>query len=151
FRQSDTCGSSLAAGASCTISVTFTPTASGTRSGTLSVTDNAPGTPQTASLSGTGTVVTLSPNSLKFACIPEPIGHCTCFPLSQATTLTNIGNTTLDITGIAVTGPFSQTNTCPANSNLPAGQSCVITVHWSGSAGGGVLTVSDNGGGSPQT
>jgi FG-GAP-like repeat/Abnormal spindle-like microcephaly-assoc'd, ASPM-SPD-2-Hydin/FG-GAP repeat len=149
LRQSDTCGSSLAAGASCTISVTFTPTASGTRSGTLSVADNAPGTPQTASLSGTGTVVTLSPNSLKFACIPEPIGHCTCFPLSQATTLTNIGNTALDITGIAVTGPFSQTNTCPAN--LPAGQSCAITVHWSRSAGGGVLTVSDNGGGSPQS
>src|SRR2546426_1128375 len=46
FAQTHTCGSSLAAGASCTISVTFKPTASGTRSAALSVTDNAAGSPQ---------------------------------------------------------------------------------------------------------
>jgi hypothetical protein len=47
--------SELAAGASCAINLTFTPTASGNRSGTLSITDDAPASPQTVSLSGTGT------------------------------------------------------------------------------------------------
>src|SRR5207248_2794250 len=45
----------LAAGANCTINVTFTPTASGARTGTLSLTDNAGGSPQIMSLSGNGT------------------------------------------------------------------------------------------------
>lgn len=58
FGQSNNCGASLAAGAKCTISVTFTPSASGTLSGTVSVTDNAGGSPQTVALSGTGTAGT---------------------------------------------------------------------------------------------
>jgi len=45
----------LAAGASCTISVTFTPTATGPRTGTLTITDNASGSPHTVPLTGTGT------------------------------------------------------------------------------------------------
>src|SRR5438270_144035 len=54
FAASNTCGGSLAAGGNCSISVTLTPTASGTRTGSLSVTDNATGSPQTVSLTGTG-------------------------------------------------------------------------------------------------
>ncbi len=55
FGETDTCsGSNLASGASCTINVTFTPIATGSVSGTLSATDNAPGSPQTVSLNGTG-------------------------------------------------------------------------------------------------
>jgi hypothetical protein len=49
-----TCGSSVAPGASCTISVKFTPTAAGTRTGTLTLTDNASNSPQTISLTGIG-------------------------------------------------------------------------------------------------
>lgn len=49
-----TCPSSLAAHLTCTISVTFKPTATGTRTGTLKVTDSASNSPQTASLTGTG-------------------------------------------------------------------------------------------------
>jgi hypothetical protein len=49
-----TCTTSLAAKAKCTISVVFTPTATGTRTGTLSVADSAVGSPQTSSLTGTG-------------------------------------------------------------------------------------------------
>jgi hypothetical protein len=52
--SSTTCGTSLAAKAKCTISVTFTPTETGTRTGQLRVSDNASNSPQTASLSGTG-------------------------------------------------------------------------------------------------
>src|SRR5207249_4739455 len=54
FGQTNNCGTSVAAGAQCTINVTFTPTASGTRSASLSVTDNASGSPQAVSLTGTG-------------------------------------------------------------------------------------------------
>jgi hypothetical protein len=49
-----TCGATLAPAASCTVNVTFTPTARGARSATLSVADNAAGSPQTAALTGTG-------------------------------------------------------------------------------------------------
>ncbi len=54
FARTTTCGSSLAAGTSCTASVTFTPTAAGSRNGTLSVSSNAPGSPHTVSLAGVG-------------------------------------------------------------------------------------------------
>lgn len=52
FGQTNNCGSSLAGGASCSINVIFTPTGHGSASGTLSVTDNAGGSPQSVSLSG---------------------------------------------------------------------------------------------------
>lgn len=55
FAQANSCGSSIAAGASCTISVTFTPTASGTRTGTVTVTGSAANSPNAIPLSGTGT------------------------------------------------------------------------------------------------
>jgi len=54
FEQNNTCGSSVASGAGCTINVTFTPSSTGNFTGTLSITDNASGSPQTVSLSGTG-------------------------------------------------------------------------------------------------
>jgi len=54
FRQTNSCGSSLSTGASCAIAITFVPTATGTRSGSLTITDNAAGSPQTVSLNGTG-------------------------------------------------------------------------------------------------
>lgn len=54
FSQTNTCGASLAAGASCTASVKFTPTATGAASGSLSVASSAAGSPLTVALSGTG-------------------------------------------------------------------------------------------------
>jgi len=53
---SDGCsGLTLAPGTSCSVSITFTPTASGTRSATFTLTDNAPNSPQTVPITGTGT------------------------------------------------------------------------------------------------
>src|SRR5437867_10999368 len=65
FGQTNNCGSSLAAGATCTINVTFTPTGINARSATLAITDNAGNSPQTVSLTGTGINpgATLSPRS----------------------------------------------------------------------------------------
>jgi Bacterial Ig-like domain (group 2)/Protein of unknown function (DUF1573)/IPT/TIG domain/Abnormal spindle-like microcephaly-assoc'd, ASPM-SPD-2-Hydin/Galactose oxidase, central domain len=65
FFQTNTCGTSLAAGASCNITVTFSPTALGSRTGTLTVTDNASDSPKAGGLTGTGaaapTITSLSP------------------------------------------------------------------------------------------
>ena len=55
FSEVSTCGSSLAAGSNCTIAILFTPSASGSRSASLAFADNASGSPQSVSLSGTGT------------------------------------------------------------------------------------------------
>ena len=54
FLETNTCGSTVAGGGSCGISVTFKPAAAGTRTGTLTISDNATGGPQTVSLTGTG-------------------------------------------------------------------------------------------------
>jgi hypothetical protein len=55
FAQTNTCGSLLAAGANCTIALMFTPSLAAAEAATLGITDNASGSPQTVSLSGTGT------------------------------------------------------------------------------------------------
>src|SRR5262249_36224520 len=54
FATVNNCGSTVAVGASCQIAVTFNPTAAGARTGSLSVLDDASGSPHTVSLSGTG-------------------------------------------------------------------------------------------------
>ena len=91
FAQTNTCGKSLAAGAYCTISVRFTPSASGSRTASLSITDNASGSPQRVSLSGRGTpaaaLVSLSPTSLPFG--SQPVGTTST---AQTVTLSNTGN-----------------------------------------------------------
>lgn len=55
FTETNTCGKSVAVGASCFIKVKFTPSATGARAGAVSITDNAGGSPQKVSLAGTGT------------------------------------------------------------------------------------------------
>ena len=55
YAQTNSCGTGLEAGASCTIHVTFTPKQTGKRPATLSIVDNGGGSPQYAHLCGTGT------------------------------------------------------------------------------------------------
>jgi hypothetical protein len=54
FSQTNTCGTSVVAGGSCTLTLTFHPTATGTRSASISITDNGGASPQSISLSGVG-------------------------------------------------------------------------------------------------
>jgi hypothetical protein len=151
FSQTNTCGPSLSAGAACAISVFFTPSASGTRSGSLSVSDNAAGSPQTVALSGTGAaslpIATLSPSVLTFA--TEAPGTTST---SQVVTLTNSGSASLTILNISASGDFGQTNNCGAS--LAVGGHCAINVTFAPTVGGtrtGVLSVSDDAAGTPQT
>lgn len=55
FSQTNNCGTSVAAGGSCTVDIVFTPGGTGSRSASLSIADNAAGSPQTVTLGGTGT------------------------------------------------------------------------------------------------
>ena len=153
FAQTNTCGSSVAAGSNCTISVTFTPAASGSRTASVSITDNASGSPQAVSLSGTGTatVVSLSATSLAFA--NQSVGTTST---AQTLTLSNTGNAALSITSVALTGTnasdFAQSNTC--GSSLAAGANCTIVVMFTPSVAGteaASLSIADNCSGSPQT
>ena len=146
FSQTNNCGSSLPPGASCTVNVTFTPAQIGTRTATLSISDNAPASPQTVLLAGAGTVVSFSPPSLDFGRVQ--LGQYKVLP----TTLTNTGSTTLTITGITAAGSgFSQTNNC--ESTIGPGAYCTITATFRPTGIGlftGTVFVYDNGGGSPQ-
>jgi len=153
--SANNCGSSLAAGATCSISVTFTPPGAGSFSALLSVNDNVAGSPQTLTVTGAGvvSVVSISPSSLTFA--NTDLGTTTA---AQKITLTNSGTVPLAITGIQVSGTgtnptnFAQTNTC--GTSLAASSSCTVSVTMTPVATGSyvaAIAITDNANGSPQT
>jgi hypothetical protein len=154
FTQTNSCGASLTAGASCTIAVRFKPVSAASFSATLSVADNDAGTPQTVALTGTGTSsatpnASLTPGSLSFS------GSVGTITAAQTLTLRNSGNAPLIISSISLTGAnpddFTQTNSCGAS--LAAGASCTIRVTFSpGSASNftATLSVADNAAGALQ-
>ena len=145
FSQTNTCGSSIAAGGSCTVSVTFAPTATGSRTGTLTV--NAGGVTNAVSLSGTGTssgggsaTLSASPTSVAFG--SEAVGSTTA---AQKVTVTNTGSAAASISSVSAGAPFAQTNTC--GSSIAAGGSCTVSVTFTPTAAGGAsanLTVASN-------
>ena len=146
FSQTNTCGSSIAANGSCTVSVKFAPTATGARSGGLTV--NAGGVTNTVALSGTGTapgpVLNASPGGLSFA--STVVGSTTA---AQAVTVTNSGTSTATVSGVSVTGDFSQTNNC---SSVAVGASCTVNVAFKPTAGGartGTVSIASNANNSP--
>jgi hypothetical protein len=149
FNQTNNCGNTLAVGTSCTFTITFTPSAFGTRSAGVEVTDNAPGSPQPLFLSGFGDApqVQLIPNTLPFGFQVVNTSSPT-----QQVELLNSGTETLTISSIGVSGDFAIYNPCP--STLAAGVYCMLTVVFKPKGTGvrtGAITVTDNAGGSPQT
>ncbi|HMD86779.1 MAG TPA: choice-of-anchor L domain-containing protein, partial [Terriglobia bacterium] len=120
--------STLASAGTCSITVTFTPLASGLLNGAVTLTDNASGvagSTQTVTLSGTGTgagpLAGVSPPSLTFS--SQGVGTTSG---SQPVTLSNTGNGALTISSIATSANFGQTNTCEGS--VAAGGSCTIFV-----------------------
>jgi hypothetical protein len=142
----NTCGATLAPQTGCTLSITFTPTASGARSATLSITDNAgnaSAATQTASLSGVGNAPatdTLSALALSFA--QQQIGTTSA---SQTVTLTNSGGVPLTLIATSVSaGDFSVVNAC--GNSLAAHATCAIRVTFAPTAVGSrtaTLTITD--------
>lgn len=151
FNESDTCGTSVAVGAYCTISVTFTPTGPGTRTGAVTISDNALNSPQTVLLTGMGTIVRLSPTKLTF--VAQKVGTTS---LPKSITLTNVDSSiTLNVSSLTITGTnaadFLETDNC-VGAILPLG-TCSITVTFTPSAIGtrkATLSVNDDDPASPQ-
>ena len=144
-----TCGATLAVGKNCKVSVTFTPTVLGKVKGTLTLTDNAPNSPQALPLSGTGVEpATLAPASATYAA--QAVGTT-----SPAKTFTLANNQTVVLTSIAIstTGDFAvSTTTC--TTSLAAKSKCTISVTFTPTETGtrtGELNVSDSASNSPQT
>ncbi len=162
FSLSSTCSGTLAPGASCVASVTFTASAAATNyTASLTFTDNAnsvTGSTQVVTLYGSGaTTVTgaqasLNPSTVVF---PSTISGQSATPVNV--TLTNSGTTPLTGIAVSIVGgtastAFTQTNACPAT--LAAGANCVITVSFMPFTTGtfaATLTVNDNATGAPQT
>jgi hypothetical protein len=156
FSQTSTCGTSLAAGASCEVYVTFKPLAAGTLTATVNIADSAYGSPQKVSLSGTGTgpSVTLSHTALTFP--STTVGTAAAV---EGVTLYNVGNAALSLSGtgdgVTITGAnsssYSQTSNCGAS--VAAGGSCLIRVTFKPTAKGALaasLNIADSAYGSPQ-
>jgi hypothetical protein len=150
FGLSTNCAATINPGSSCTLSVTFKPKTIGNLTGSASITDNAPSSPQTISLQGTGTDVQLTPASLNFG--NQTVGTTSA---RKVITLRNKGSVALNISGITITGTnagdFAQLNNC--GTSVAAGASCSIGVTFTPTAKGARsadVSVSDDGGGSPQ-
>jgi hypothetical protein len=156
FAYWGSCGASVAAGASCTIGAHFVPTVTGTLTAVITLTDNAVGSPQTITLSGTGTTapaasLSLSASSLSFG--SEAVGGTTA---SQDVTLTNTSGAVLYFKSIALTGANAASFAIWGNCgfSLAAGAKCTIGAHFVPKATGALtaaITLTDNASGSPQS
>jgi phospholipase C len=145
FSQTHSCPRSLRPGGLCRVSVTFSPKGTGLRTGTMTVTDSDPTSPQVVSLSGIGTNVTLSPTLLNFN--TRLVGRS---GPSRTATLTNQGTTPVNISSVLASGDYTQTNDC--GSSLAAGASCTLTVQFKPTTTGtrfGTVTINDSDGGTP--
>jgi len=134
-------------GATCALKVTFNPTKLGTRTGTLTVTDDGAGSPQVVNLTGTGVVLTVTPGGVNF-----PGNNLLNKPSRQVSvTLANTGVEPRAITSIVTKGDFSQTNKC--GKILAAGANCKITVVFTPTVAGtraGNLAIYSGDDGSPR-
>lgn len=138
FSQSTTCGSSLAAGSTCSVYVTFTPTATGARSANLAIASSDPSSPLLIPLSGTGSVAS-GTVSLAATASSLTFGTLAVRTTSggQSVTIGNNGTAPASLGTVSLSGAnpgdFS-TTPCPAT--IPLGTTCLITVTFTPTAKG---------------
>ena len=154
FVEIGTCGTSLAAGASCSLYVGFKPASAAALSATLNVTDNATGSPQHVTLTVSGTaapILKLSATSLAF---PTTLHGKTS--TTKAVTLTNSGTAIITLSSITLKGTnptdFVELNTC--GPTLAPAAACTAYVAFKPAAAGAftaTLSITDNGASSPQS
>jgi uncharacterized repeat protein (TIGR03803 family) len=128
FSTSNTCGSPIAVSGTCTISVTFTPRATGAKSAIVSMVSNAAGSPTSVMLAGTGIsaapAISVMPPSVPFG--SQTIGVPST---AQHLTVTNTGTAALSISSVTLAGAnvpsFSSGNTC--GSPVAASGTCTIS------------------------
>lgn len=153
FPHTNNCGTSLAASASCTVTVAFKPTATGARSGTLTISWTG-GTPKTVGLSGTGQAAA-TPGQLT---MPAPVnfGSQTTGTQSalQTVTINNVGGSTVTVSSLASSNAAEFPVVSNGCSSVPAGGNCTASFRFQPTATGArasTVTVTSTGVGSPQT
>ncbi|HEY6412313.1 MAG TPA: choice-of-anchor D domain-containing protein [Edaphobacter sp.] len=147
FNETDTCVSDpIVVNATCTIQIRFLPTATGNRTGILTVYGNVAGGQATATLSGTATpaaVVVLNPITLTF-----PSTFINSTSAAQNITISNTGNTPVGLKTPSITGDFKlAANTCKAS--LDASTGCTVSVVFSPATSGtrtGSFNITDDAG-----
>jgi len=156
FNQTSSCGN-IAPGFGCQVSVTFTPTATGARTATLSVSDNATGSPHTSTLMGTGTpgatpTVSLNPTSLSFQ--NQPLNTASGV---KTVTVKNTGAGNLNITNITVNNTvgkdFTESDTCRTGP-ITTNSTCTISVVFTPTSTvdqTATISITDNASNSPQS
>ncbi len=138
--QSTNCGSSVAPGGQCTVTVAFTPTTVGGSAGTLVVTDNAADSPQDVSLTGTGTSpnLAISPPTIAFGSLT--IGKIG--PSSRQVVVSNTGSGPLTVSSVNVTGAnpgsFNVTADNCTTAPVASGGQCAVTVQYTPKLVGGL-------------
>jgi hypothetical protein len=156
---SNTCTGAVAANATCTVRITFTPSATGARQANLQITDNAPASPQVVAITGNGLApatpgVTVAPSSPIM--LPSTTQGATSAPV--IVTVTNSGNAALNVSAVTLIGVNAAdfalaSNTCTAVS-VAANATCTIGVAFTPSATGvrqANLQITDNAPASPQS
>ena len=131
-------GQNLAAGGSCTVALTFRPTLSGTRSGTLTIGHNGSGGASTVALTGLGgdtaPAVSISPTQLTFS---QAVGSTSG---SQRVVVSNTGEATLVIDSVQLTGAsaadytLGSASTCTAGATVAVSSNCVLDLRFSPAA-----------------
>jgi 6-phosphogluconolactonase (cycloisomerase 2 family) len=155
FSQTNTCASILSPNANCSVSISFKPVAAGPFSATLQVADNAPGSPQTLALNGTGIApapnVAFSPAAPLFPTITQGTSG-----QPQSLTVMSTGTAALHVSTVSLAGPnhsdFSLANNCTAP--VAPSTNCTISLVFNPIGPGqrtANLTITDDVAGSPQT
>ena len=135
FSQTNNCGASLPAGASCTANIRFTPTTAGNRSGTLSFADGAAKSPHVVQLYGSGVnagTLAQSPSSISFGSVT--VGQTS----SQSVTITNSGGQSANISAVSTSGAGITLTGISTPLTLAPSQSLTFNVSFSPSSIGSV-------------
>jgi hypothetical protein len=126
FQASNTCGSTVPAGESCTITGVFRPKSAGSHTGLITLVDSASAKPQEVELSGSGTIIKVAPSSLNFG--SQKVGTKS---EPQVVTAINEGKTQIEYSSISIGGSdkkdFSETDNCTGRF-IPPGGDCKVSV-----------------------
>jgi phospholipase C/archaellum component FlaF (FlaF/FlaG flagellin family) len=147
FTEASTCPGSLGVGMSCTVTLKFLPSAAGTRTGSLTVTDSDHTSPQVVALTGLGTFVQLPIYYPGLLFRKIPIGGNS----NKQVTVTNTGSNTVNVSKIQMVGDFSETDDCIPS--LGPGSTCTITLTFQPTSSGflaGNVAIWDDDPASPQ-
>jgi hypothetical protein len=132
FKITNTCGATVAPGASCTISVIFTPTASGPRTGQINIQESADPAPLVILLTGTAIQPQVSASATLVSFSPQIVGTTST---SQIVTLTNPGTSQLTISGVSTDSvEYPLQSSCAGS--LQPNQQCTITIQFAPTAAG---------------